>query len=107
LLEKFALYHDKDFIGVLGVDIEGDHFSFETSPGYGGPVPYFLRFPDSVLSMSEKIKEWVLERAPEPNYEFIDALMDRAGMTEYDPYLFFKYNQGQFLNDDFRVEPLE
>ena len=48
----------------------------------------------------------MLERAPEPNYEWIDRLLDQVGIKEYDPYAFFKYNKGRFITDDFYVEPI-
>ena len=71
---------------------------------YDGDVPWFIRFAkDSVLPMNEMVKMWVLERAPESHNEFIDSLIKKAGLYEYDAYGFFKYNKGHFITDKFYV----
>jgi hypothetical protein len=45
-----------------------------------------------------------MARAPEPHYEFIDALVEKIGSKKYNAYEFFKYNNGRFITDDFYVE---
>ena len=106
MLDKYLLKYDgiESAVGNLTIDIEGDLFEFEPIPGYDGPLPFFLKSPNSPLSTSEKLKMWVLDRAPEPEYELIDMLIEKAGLKEYDAYGFFKYNGGKFNTDKFYVE---
>jgi hypothetical protein len=87
------------------VDIDADIFSFQKNGTYSGPLPSFLAYP-SKMKESDKIKMWVLERAPDPNNEFIDALIKKIGETKYNAYSFFKYNNGVFITDKFYVEPV-
>ena len=56
--------------------------------------------------MTENIKMWVMDRVPEPQYKFIDTLIEKAGLKEYDVYSFFKYNKGAFNHDRFYVEEI-
>jgi len=95
-----------EFVGELLIDYDEDRYDFIRNKDYNGSVPYFLQCEDSMLPLSEKIKIWVLSRSPDQDYEFIDALIEKAGLTEYDPYGFFKYNDGRFIPDRFYVEPI-
>lgn len=106
--ERYCLRHDDytEPVGTLTVDFDKDVFEIEENSKYDGELPFFLLYPKSSMSLSEKIKLWITERAPESNYTFIDALIERAGLTEYDAYGFFKYNNGRFITDDFYVEPI-
>ena len=95
-------------VGILEIDIESDIFNFILNKEYNGDVPWFIRFAnDAVISMNEMVKMWVLERAPESHNEFIDSLIDKAGLDEYDAYGFFKYNKGHFIIDKFYVVECE
>jgi len=93
-------------IGELHIDIDNSSYDFIRNTNYDGPVPFFLTYIDSVLSLNERIKLWVSERCPEEDYEFIDALIQKAGLKSYDSYGFFKFNQGRFITDSFYVEPI-
>ena len=88
-------------VGVLTIDINKDNFAFEADPLYKGPLPAFLLYSNDLAPTEESIKMWVMGRAPEPHYEFIDALVDKAGLDKYDAYGFFKFNQGRFITDRF------
>ena len=88
-------------VGVLRIDIEKDNFAFEADPHYNGPLPAFLLYSNGLMPIEESIKMWVMERAPEPHNEFIDALVEKAGLDKYDAYGFFKFNQGKFITDKF------
>jgi hypothetical protein len=57
--------------------------------------------------VGEKIKMWIASRVPEPNYEFIDALLQRIGSKDYDTYAFFKYNNGRYISDNYWCEKIE
>ena len=105
--DKYLLRHKSTDIpvGNLDVDIENDNFSFVLDSGYEGPLPSFLMYPPKTMSYSDSIRMWVMNRSPEPHYEFIDQAIKKAGLTEYDAYGFFKYNNGAFITDDFYVEP--
>jgi hypothetical protein len=92
-------------VGVLGVDIDGDVFEFDVNENYTGALPFFLRYPDMPMEMGERVKMWVLDRAPDVDYEFIDALIEKVGLKTYDAYGFFKYNGGKFIRDRFYVLP--
>jgi len=106
MLDRYILKHEgyPESIGELLIDYEEDSYDFMKNRNYKGPLPFFLQFEDSLLSTSEKIKMWVLSRSPEQEYEFIDALIEKAGLEAYDPYGFFKYNNGKFIPDRFYVE---
>ena len=92
-------------VGVLEIDIEEDFFNFLENDKYTGDLPAFLYY-ETDIPMNENIKMWVIDRAPEPHYEFIDTLIKKAGLKEYDAYGFFKYNKGAFNYDRFYVEEI-
>jgi len=106
-LDKYLLKYEgiDEPVGLLSLDFINDEFSIEVNEKYNGSIPSFLRFEDAPMCIGDRIKLWVLERAPETNYEFIDALIEKAGLSEYDAYGFFKYNNGRFITDRFYVEP--
>ena len=108
MLDKYLLLCEDlpEPLGILSVDIENDFFDFESNPKYIGDLPAFLAFPNAPMPMKEKIKRWVLGRAPDTNYVMIETLIKKAGLKEYDAYGFFKYNNGEFITDRFYVEPI-
>jgi hypothetical protein len=93
-------------LGELSIDIDTDEFSFKPNPEYQRPLPAFLFYKSDKISENEQIKMWVMGRAPDPNNELIDALIDKIGETKYDAYSFFKHNKGVFITDKFYVESL-
>ena len=93
-------------IGRLEIDIDADVFSFEKNPQYSGSLPSFLLYGPGNMTESDSIKMWVMDRAPEPNNELIDSLIEKIGETRYNPYSFFKYNNGRFIGDLFYVETI-
>jgi hypothetical protein len=93
-------------IGVLSVNVDDMSFSFDENLEYDSDKPFFLR-RDFALPFEEVLKIWVLNRAPDTNYEFIDYLIEKAGLKEYDAYGFFKYNNGRYISDRFYFEPLQ
>jgi hypothetical protein len=107
-MDLYMLKHmDNDVsVGKLTVDVENDSYDFQENTEYTGPQPYFVRHPATAVSKSEQIKMWVMGRAPESHYEFIDALVEKIGSKQYHAYDFFKYNSGRFITDDFYVEKL-
>ena len=104
----YLLKHKKSEIpiGRLEIDIEGDVFSFEKNAEYSGSLPSFLLCGHGNMTESDSIKMWVMDRAPEHHNELIDALIEKIGETQYDPYCFFKYNKGRFIGDLFYVEAI-
>ena len=106
--DKYWLHCEEysEAVGELLIDFDNDNFSFEMNNNYTGPLPFFLTDSDAPMPVDEQIKLWVTERAPEPNYTFIDALIEKAGLSEYDAYGFFKYNSGKFITDKFYVRKL-
>jgi len=94
-------------LGKLEIDEAADIYSFEQNPNYEGPLPSFLLYPSAHISNNDSVKMWVLDRAPEPHNELIDALVRKIGETEYNAYSFFKYNNGRFTGDKFYVEPFQ
>ena len=108
MLDKYFLKYDgtKEPVGELTIDFDNDYFDISVNDKYIGPVPSFMKYSDAVLPLSDRIKLWVLERSPERDYEFIDALIRAAGLDAYDSYGFFKYNNGRFITDNFYVVPI-
>ncbi|MCL1997895.1 MAG: hypothetical protein FWG65_03920 [Turicibacter sp.] len=106
MLDKYVVRCENvtEPIGTLEVDVAEDYFNIDINPNYDGPKPLFMAYPKAVMPLQEQVKIWVLERSPEPHYEFIDALVEKAGLDKYDPYGFFKYNKGRFITDKFYVE---
>jgi hypothetical protein len=92
-------------IGILTVDVDKMRFSFDENPNYDSDKPLFLR-KDFAIPFEEVLKIWILNRAPEPDYEFIDCLVEKAWLKEYDAYGFFKYNNGRYISDRFYFEQL-
>lgn len=89
----------------MEIDIDEDFFGFTKNERYTGKLPAFLYY-EAEIPMNENIKMWVMERAPEPHYLFIDKLIEKAGLTSYDAYGFFKYNKGAFIQDRFYVKEI-
>jgi hypothetical protein len=93
-------------IGILTANLDDMSFGFEENPEYDNEKPFFLR-KDFAIPFEEVLKIWVLNRAPEPDYEFIECLVEKAGLKEYDAYGFFKYNKGRYISDRFYFEALD
>lgn len=108
MLKKYYLMSGDNQVpvGILTMDVEQDFFSFEKNIDYDGLLPFFLKYTNNSMTPSERVKLWITERAPEPNYTFIDALIEKAGLKEYDPFGFFEFNKGAFNTDDFHVVPI-
>jgi|GEM_PF-2213563 len=104
--DVFLLKHSHSEIplGRLEIDESADTFSFERNAEYSGSLPSFLLYGHGNMSESDSIKMWVMDRAPEPHNEIIDALIQKIGETKYNAYSFFKYNNGRFIGDLFFVE---
>jgi len=102
-LKKFYLMHGDNNVpvDVLNIDIHDDYFDFSTNPDYTGVMPFFT--DDAPMPLPDRIKLWIENRVPEQGYEFIDALIARAGLEKYDPFGFFEYNKGAFISDRFHV----
>ena len=111
LSDYYVLWHESETaqpVGTLEVNIESDLFNFQLNSEYSGEVPWFVSYAkDAVLPMNTMIKMWVLDRAPESHNEFIDSLIRKANLDEYDAYGFFKYNKGKFITDRFYVVECE
>ena len=110
MLERFYLkYRDNpENVGIISVDCETDSYNFTENSGYSGSIPAFLRFKHEVnYPISDGLKVWIADRVPEPGYAFIDALIEKAGLKQYDAYGFFKYNKGKFMNDGFYIEEIK
>ena len=106
MLDKYWLKYDNldEPVGELLIDFKKDKFNFIQNPKYDGELPFFLEDPESSMPMEEQIKIWIENRVPERNYTFIDVLIEKAGLKDYDIYGFFKYNKGQFISDKFYIE---
>lgn len=113
MLEKYLVINKKtnEKIGYLSVDIENDFYDYK-------PVAYLDESWKQVqfyhmwkvlgdYGNPEDIKDWVLNRAPDPYNEAIDLLLEQAHLDKYDAYGFFKYNEGMFIQDDFKCIMLE
>ena len=104
LLDSYYLKYKGGNIGQLNVDMENDVWQMNINDEYSGDVPWIIRHSPGGVPSKELVRNWVLSRAPERNYEWIDRMLDLLGMREYDEYEFFKYNNGMFITDDFSVE---
>jgi hypothetical protein len=62
-----------------------------------------LRKKNVTTLSGDVVRDWIVGRAPEPTYEFIDALMDKVGISKYDPLAFVQYNSGRFNKDTYYI----
>ena len=102
----FKLMQGEAHIGDFVIDSDKNIWTYaaaaETAPE-AQPLVFRLLMRDQggdTLS-GDAVRDWIMERAPEPTYEFIDALMYRIGIAEYDPLAFVAYNGGRFNKDDY------
>ena len=101
---NFMLMKGEAHIGTFEIDSEKDKWVY--IPGHSlaaQPLVFKLQIQgQSGATLSgDIVREWIIGRAPEPHYEFIDALMERVGITEYDPLAFVSYNGGRFNTDNY------
>lgn len=96
-MEVYDVYYNNVInVGVLYVDFNADKFEFELVKK-DLPLeqqPYFL-----LDGVNSSIKDWILERAPEPNASCIDIVLQDAGLKEYDAYALFRHKEGRFIYD--------
>lgn len=103
--DKYLVYdrNTKKKMGILICDVENDYFSYEILEDKDKPWlhPSFYNITSQFQReyTSEDIKDWVMNRAPESYNAGIDVLIERAKLKCYDAYGFFKFNEGQFIQD--------
>ena len=104
MLDRYTLLLRDEELGKLQIDVECDLWEFEAFANKHDKLPYYIKHGfDGMKYAGENVKHWVTSRAPEPNYEWIDLLLDRLGISKYDAYAFFKYNGGRFNTDRYSV----
>ena len=100
----FLLMEADKHIGTFKIDSKNNQWDYIAGDSLAEqPLVFRLQIGEqsgNVLS-GDVVRDWIINRAPEPNYEFIDALMERVGITEYDPLAFVAYNGGRFNTDEF------
>ena len=101
---SFRLMEGDAHIGTFEIDSEKNKWMYIAEQSLEAqPLVFRLQLRDHGGNAlhGDIVREWVSGRAPEPNYEFIDALMERVGIKEYDPLAFVAYNGGRFNTDKF------
>jgi hypothetical protein len=89
--------------GILEIDEEQDIWRYTEIPG-DVQQPWFVL---AGKAYTEKdVKSWVLNRAPEENYELISGVLEEMGLSTYDPYQIFLKNKGRFVTDNFYIEEI-
>lgn len=113
MLDKYLVIDREtgEEMGVLTCDISNDIFSYlllrdEDKP-WKHPSFYSICKHYNLPVTSDDIKDWVMTRAPEPHNDAILALIETAKLEEYDAYGFFKFNEGQFIQDNFWCKQIE
>ena len=99
----FDLMYEGDiYVGTFEIDSEKNKWVYNADGLFSEqPLVFRLQLKDQEgkILIGDVVRDWLITRAPEPNYTFIDALMERAGITEYDPLAFVMYNSGRFNTD--------
>jgi hypothetical protein len=95
-------------IGYIEFDVDKDIWRFEHNFDYSGDAPTFIKFSRKYnLPVNEwLVKDWVCERAPEPDFALIDDLMKEISIKDYDAIAFFTAYNGRTNRDEFYVEEL-
>ena len=98
----YKLMREDTHIGTFTIDSDNDVYSYlAVAQREEQPLLFKLELqgsPEETLS-GEVVQTWLVNRAPESNYAFIDALMEKAGISRYDPLAFVEYNSGRFNTD--------
>jgi hypothetical protein len=105
---SFKLMDGDLCLGLFTIDSENDLWRYDAAaPNEQQPLVFKLALRDSGMEtlLGEIVRDWIINRAPEPNYVFIDALMERVGIEEYDPLAFVAYNGGRFNTDNYYIVP--
>jgi len=105
MLGKYQLKRDDVCLGVFDIDQNEDKWIYTAHTDINlQPLLFkeaFKRQENQLLLSGDVVRMFLVNRAPESNYSFIDALMDKAGIKEYDPLAFVLYNGGRFNTDKF------
>ena len=105
----FRLMEGDSHIGNFIIDSEKDVWVYQPVGDYE-PQPLLFKSHIKRHGKAEIhgsiVRDWIVERAPEPTYEFIDALMVRVGISKYDPLAFVMYNGGKFNKDTYYLESI-
>jgi hypothetical protein len=110
MLKRFHLKsgeHDL-VVGRLNIDYENDIWEYKVNNEHV-EQPYFVahcRLAGRDYT-KEDVKCWVLERAPEEDYELIVGVLEEMGLEEYDAYKIFLKNNGIFITDKFYVVDMD
>jgi len=103
----FKLMKDNVHLGTFTIDCENDVWIYTAEASHMEQQPLIFRMlmsKDNIMVLTgNAVRDWIVNRAPESNYRFIDALMERVGIKEYDPLAFVAYNGGRFNTDDFYI----
>ena len=98
--------HDKR-IGTFVIDSENNIWDYTAELSNDEqPLVFRLMLKDlgGVKLSGDAVHMWIAERAPDPDYEFIDALLERVGIKEYDPLAFVAHNRGCFITDNYYLD---
>ena len=101
---NYKLMMGDTHVGTFTIDRENDVWIYEAGHSHEEQPLVFkllLRDQSEKKLSGEAVRDWIIGRAPEPNYEFIDALMEKVGISKYDPLAFVEYNGGRFNKDSY------
>ena len=100
----FKLMEGDTHIGNFIINSEEDVWSYTAVASLDRqPLIFAIQFERTGQKTftGNAVRDWITNRAPEPNYMFIDALLEKVGIKEYDPLAFVAYNGGRFNTDKF------
>ena len=101
---SFKLMEGDVHLGTFVIDSEKDEWVYEAKQAPElQPLIFrlFLQEQNAPMLSGDVVRNFIVGCAPEPNYAFIDALMERVGITVYDPLAFVAYNGGRFNTDKY------
>ena len=104
----YKLMKDNVYVGEFIIDSINDVFRYTAVAAMEyQPLLFERELESKTVLDGEIVQIWLTTRAPEPNYAFIDALMERVGITKYDPWAFIEYNGGKFNTDNYYLEKMQ
>ena len=101
---KFNLMEGDVLVGVFDIDSEADKW-FYTAIADNETQPLIfnllLREQSHSTLEGEQIKTWITNRSPSPFRADIEAVMEKVGISEYDPLAVVAYNAGRWHTDKY------
>ena len=97
MLDKWNVFNDIEFVGILTYDTDSKEFSFDVKSNTE-------KAKEAIRCLNaDKDQQWfkdtLFERVCPPNRVNIHEILSRYGMLEYDAWELLKHTNLQFVND--------